>query len=116
MGKYIAMLVLGLVCFSGYSADFSFGFRVGEGHGYRPYYRPNYGGIVVYERIGHWETRCETIVIKPACYEKVWVEPVYVEKCDEKGNKFRVLVSNGYFKEYYHPEVYGTRNVDIWVY
>lgn len=112
MLKYIAALVLSLVCFSGYSADFGFGF----GFGNHRHCRPSFGGTVFIYDSGHYETRSELILVKSAYIEKIWVEPVYRESKNDKGEKIKIVVSDGYYREINYPAVYKERRYTAWVY
>lgn len=127
MVKMVVVSVLALFCVPSYASEFSFGFSYS--HGRRPWHHyrhdyvvhphgwcgPRYVGLGVVVRPGYYEYRTERVVIREAYVERVNVAPVYEERTTEKGEKIKVLVSEGYVKEIYHPARYGERTVKVWV-
>ena len=64
---------------------------------------------------GHYETRTHTVLIAPARYERVWVEPVYATRYDSCGTPYRVLIREGYWDTVHIPAQYETRTERYWV-
>ncbi len=56
---------------------------------------------------GHFETRCRTILLAPAHYERVWYEPLYSPE--------GYLVRNGYWGTVYVTALYQRQQVQVWV-
>ncbi len=64
---------------------------------------------------GYWAYRTENVLVAPARYEQVWVEPLYKEFVQKDGTKVRVKIREGYLKEIYIPAQYEPRTVKYWV-
>lgn len=95
----VLVLMLGISTVVGARESFSFG--VGSSN----YYAPNYG---------HYENRQETILVVPAHFEKVIVQPASTETKIVDGKKIEVINYEKY-EERYCPARYETRLVTVWV-
>jgi hypothetical protein len=64
---------------------------------------------------GHYETRYQTVMVAPAHMERQWVAPQYQTVFDRFGRPSTILLSSGYWTEFYVPAQYETQAVQVWV-
>ena len=63
---------------------------------------------------GRHETRCERVWV-PGCERKEWVPPCFEWRIGSCGERFRVMVREGYWRVVREPGRYETREVSVWV-
>lgn len=63
---------------------------------------------------GHYEVKCENVLVEPGHFVKEWVEPRIVVRIDDNGKPVKV-VSEGYYRETWVPDRYEVREVRTWV-
>ena len=64
---------------------------------------------------GHYEVRCETVLVEPERHERRWVPARYETRWDPCGHPHQVLVSEGHYRTAWVPARYETREVRVWV-
>lgn len=63
---------------------------------------------------GRYETRCERVWV-PGCERREWVPACYGWRVGPCGERYRVLVREGYWRTVREPGRYETREVSVWV-
>jgi len=91
------------VTIGGRDGHIRIGGRYDSGHGY--HHRPH----------GRYITRCEQVIVRPGCYENVWVPPVYHTWVDHCGRVHRRLVQCGRYERVWRAPVYRTVERRVWV-
>ena len=63
---------------------------------------------------GGYQTVCRRVWV-PGCVERVWVEPSFGFRLGSCGERVRVQISAGYWKNVHSAGHYETRRVRVWV-
>lgn len=64
---------------------------------------------------GYWTYRTESVLVEPARYQRVWVEPQYTRVTYSDGSVALIKVRDGYYRDEYLPARYEARTVRVWV-
>ncbi len=64
---------------------------------------------------GYWTYRTESVLVEPARYRRVWVEPQYTRVTYGDGSVALMKVRDGYYRDEYLPARYEARTVRVWV-